>query len=559
MIEEGKILQQRYCVERQIGQGGMGAVYIATDTRFGTAVAIKETLCPDENCYRAVEREARLLNSLKHPALPKVSDHFVEDKVQFLVMEYIPGDDLSVMLARYGKPFPVRYVLGLGDRLLDALEYLHGQQTPVVHRDIKPQNLKVTPDGQVILLDFGLAKGNPTDASHQTAAHSLFGYSRHYASLEQIQGTGTDPRSDIYALAATLYHLSTGQLPVDALTRAMKVLGRGNDPLLPAHIVYGEVPIGVSAVLQRAMDLDSDQRPGSAKELRRMLKEHERYAESSFVRSAVDDAGTAIAIDEDTDLETKIRSGPTQPQSTILTEVLPAPVSIVTSLPVGLMTDPDANGAATKATPSLMQPASSYRRAAVLASIALLFSVVGSFSAAAIYYGPSKLLGPGRSANSQHAEAFPEGSAPNPLDSGSGIARPDTNNAPETGSSVPSEDPIRPADPPLYKDPLAEPEGTRPTGPRATKTEPALPDQTPKVQNIDRKGKRKVETVEIDRLPGGVRGLRVTRERNEPQQAKTDKDNDGFRLTKIPSVFKKLPSKMRIISPKDESKKKTRQ
>src|SRR5947208_2389719 len=224
MIQPGKVLQQRYRIDKQIGQGGMGAVYVATDERFGSTVAIKETLCMDENFRKAIEREARLLNSLKHAALPRVSDHFLEDEGQFLVMEFIPGEDLNFILERDNKAFPIETVLTWAAQLLDALEYLHHQEIPVVHRDIKPQNLKVTPQGQIILLDFGLAKGNPTDASHQTAAKSIFGYSRNYASLEQIQGTGTDPRSDLYSLAATVYHILTSAPPEDALSRAMAVL-----------------------------------------------------------------------------------------------------------------------------------------------------------------------------------------------------------------------------------------------------------------------------------------------------------------------------------------------
>ena len=234
MIESGAFLQQRYRIDKQIGQGGMGAVYLATDERFNSTVAIKETLCMNDSFRKALEREARLLNSLKHSALPRVSDHFLEDDGQFLVMEYIPGDDLMQTLERQGKPFPYEQVLNWADQILDALDYLHHQENPVIHRDIKPQNLKITPKGQVILLDFGLAKGNVTDAGNLTAAKSIFGYSRNYASLEQIQGTGTDPRSDLYSLSATVYHLITGAAPEDALTRAMAVLGNQPDPLLPA-------------------------------------------------------------------------------------------------------------------------------------------------------------------------------------------------------------------------------------------------------------------------------------------------------------------------------------
>ncbi|MEQ1606160.1 MAG: serine/threonine-protein kinase [Pyrinomonadaceae bacterium] len=278
MIETGTVLQQRYKIDKQIGQGGMGAVYVATDQRFGSTVAIKETLCMDDSFRKAIEREARLLNSLKHSALPKVTDHFEENGIMFLVMEYIPGEDLCCVLDERGKPFPVNEMVKWGDQLLDALDYLHHQEIPVIHRDIKPQNLKLTPQGQVILLDFGLAKGNPSDVSHQTAAKSIFGYSRSYASLEQIQGTGTDPRSDLYSLAATLYHLLTGVAPEDALTRAMSVLSQKPDPLAPANSINPEVPRGIAGVLQKAMDLNASERPNSAAEMRQMLRESENYA-----------------------------------------------------------------------------------------------------------------------------------------------------------------------------------------------------------------------------------------------------------------------------------------
>src|SRR5207237_1034439 len=215
MIEPGTLLQNRYRVTRQIGEGGMGAVYVATDERFHSTVAIKQTFFFDDPALgKAFEREARLLNHLRHAALPKVSDHFIEGTGQFLVMEFIEGADLSDLLEQRGA-FSLAEVLQWADELLDALDYLHTQQPPIVHRDIKPQNLKLTTRGQIVLLDFGLAKGRPTEAHASTAA-SVFGYSRSYAPLEQIQGTGTDPRSDLYSFGATLYHLLTGTPPVDA-------------------------------------------------------------------------------------------------------------------------------------------------------------------------------------------------------------------------------------------------------------------------------------------------------------------------------------------------------
>lgn len=282
MIETGTVLQNRYRIDEPIGQGGMGAVYVATDERFGSTVAIKETFFSDENYGKAFEREARLLNNLRHPALPKVSDHFIENKGQFLVMEYIAGDDLSEKMAENNAAFALKDVLDWANQLLDALDFLHTQETPVIHRDIKPQNLKLTSRGQIILLDFGLAKGNPTDASHKTAGNSVFGYSRNYASLEQIQGTGTDPRSDLYALGATLYHLLTGVQPTDALTRAMTVLNGDEDPLLPADQIHGQVPESIAAVIMQAMALNANHRPTSAIAMREILSEGEKNVADNF-------------------------------------------------------------------------------------------------------------------------------------------------------------------------------------------------------------------------------------------------------------------------------------
>ena len=124
MIEAGTLLQNRYRLEKKIGQGGMGAVFIGKDERFGSVVAIKETLFLDEKYRKAFEREARLLNSLKHPALPRVSDHFEDSNGQFLVMEYIEGDDLSEIMDRDQKAFALKDVLDWTLQLLDALKYL---------------------------------------------------------------------------------------------------------------------------------------------------------------------------------------------------------------------------------------------------------------------------------------------------------------------------------------------------------------------------------------------------------------------------------------------------
>jgi len=272
MLSPETILQDRYRIVRQLGQGGMGAVYEALDQRLDTVVALKETLFSDERLRKQFEREARLLARLHHQALPRVSDHFNEGDGQFLVMQFIPGEDLFEMQARRNGPFPPADVLRWADQLCDALDYLHTQEPQIIHRDIKPQNLKLTTRGQVILLDFGLAKGSGGPMSVVTTSASIFGYTPNYAPLEQIQGLGTDPRSDIYSLAATLYHLLTNVKPPDALSRASAIVNGLPDPLALAHTISPQISPAVASVLDKAMSQKRDDRYTSAEDMRQALQ-----------------------------------------------------------------------------------------------------------------------------------------------------------------------------------------------------------------------------------------------------------------------------------------------
>jgi len=174
MLPNHTLLHNRYRIEKKIGQGGMGAVYKAYDETLRTMVAVKEAHVSDKVLLAAFHMEAIRLARLRHPALPNVTDHFVDGHRQYLVMEYIEGEDLGEMLAKRGKPFSVAEVLGWGSQLLAVLEYLHRQQPPIIHRDIKPPNLKLMPDKTLILLDFGLAKGGVTTIHTMTG--SIPGY-----------------------------------------------------------------------------------------------------------------------------------------------------------------------------------------------------------------------------------------------------------------------------------------------------------------------------------------------------------------------------------------------
>jgi len=271
MLAAGTILQGRYRVVGLLGQGGMGAVYEAVDYRLSRAVALKETLVAKDELKRAFEREARLLANLHHQSLPRVTDHFTEGRGQYLVMDFIPGPDLRDLIGPRGVPFPAPDVLRWAGELLDALDYLHGHEPPVIHRDIKPANLKLTAKGTIVLLDFGLAKGRAGLMPNPAESLSVQGYTPHYAALEQIQGERSGVRSDLYSLAATLYHLLIGEAPPDALKRATNVIAGYADPLLPASQVTPAVPANVADALGRALSLKPQERPASTTEFREIL------------------------------------------------------------------------------------------------------------------------------------------------------------------------------------------------------------------------------------------------------------------------------------------------
>lgn len=269
------LIQNRYLIVQLIGKGGMGEVYLAVDQRLGSAVALKRTFfAEDEMLGNAFEREARILARLRHPVLPKVSDHFAENGEQYLVMEHISGDDLSKRLEVAQKPFPASWVLFWADQLLDALSYLHSHEPPIIHRDIKPQNLKLTDENHIVLLDFGLSKsstGNTNLASGQSSG-SVVGYTPHYAPMEQIRGTGTDARSDLYSLSATLYQLMTNVVPSDALSRADSLLNGMADPIRKISDITPEISPDVSAVILHGMEVSQDKRYGSAREMQKALR-----------------------------------------------------------------------------------------------------------------------------------------------------------------------------------------------------------------------------------------------------------------------------------------------
>ncbi len=278
LLTSGTLLKDRYRIVAPIGQGGMGAVYRAEDTLLpGRLCAVKElALGPDfereaaEQLRQQFRREASILARLDHPNLPKVSDYFSEGDREYLVMDYVAGNDLSLVVneARSrGEFLPQERVLAWADQLCDALTYLHTQSPPILHRDIKPSNIKLTPSDLIKLVDFGLVKVLATDEERTITVVQGRGTAA-YTPLEQYgdDETHTSIRSDIYALGATLYHLLTGLPPATARQRFL-------DPeaFVPPRTINPHIsPVVEEAILQ-AMALHPNDRPPDVESFRRLL------------------------------------------------------------------------------------------------------------------------------------------------------------------------------------------------------------------------------------------------------------------------------------------------
>lgn len=286
---------------------------------------------------------------MTHEAFPRVMDYFADGDGFYLVMELIRGKDLSDLLQERSEPFETRQVLEWADQILDALEDLHSQD--IVHRDIKPSNLKLTPRGRIKLLDFGIAKGAAGDMPTLQSTNSIAAATLQYAPLEQVLRAssdwnmalsvnyaektqevlehGTDARSDLYALGATLYHLLTNNLPVNAPTRALAVWSGKDDPLYyPEEFNFHNGP-SITNFFDKAMEIDSAKRFSSAFAMRNALKEIEANLKNGAAISRYQDniqdskfdkpkhlkhehgknikiAGTTLPKIEETETETKL-------------------------------------------------------------------------------------------------------------------------------------------------------------------------------------------------------------------------------------------------------------
>ncbi len=265
LLAAGTTLNKRYRIIQLLGQGGFGAVYRAWDQNLNRPCAVKENIDTSANAARQFSQEATLLANLNHPNLPRVTDHFsIPGQGQYLVMDFVEGEDLRDKLERAFEPLPENDVIPWFLQICDALIYLHSQPQPIIHRDIKPSNIRITSQGKVMLVDFGIAKVYDPQVKTTTGAKAL---TPGYSPPEQYGQGKTDARSDIYALGATMYTMLTGQKPPDSVDILTGVV----QPQRPAREVNSKVSAKVSEAIDKAMELERSLRYQGVEEFKAAL------------------------------------------------------------------------------------------------------------------------------------------------------------------------------------------------------------------------------------------------------------------------------------------------
>lgn len=251
-LGNGQILNQRYRITQLLAVGGFGAVYRAWDSHLNRDCAVKENLENTPEGQAQFIRESGLLANLSHPSLPRVIDYFmVPGQGQYLVMDFVEGEDLETIRTASGGALPENQVLSWMRQACEALTYLHNQQPPIIHRDIKPANIRITPQGRAVLVDFGIAREVAGGKTTRGARAVTPGYSP----PEQYTGAGTDQRSDIYSLGATFYTLLTGVELTESIQRMM-----GPTRTTPPHLLRAGISSGTSLAIMRAIQPDRSRR-----------------------------------------------------------------------------------------------------------------------------------------------------------------------------------------------------------------------------------------------------------------------------------------------------------
>lgn len=275
----GKKLDGRYQLENLVGVGGMANVYKATDLKNGSTVAVKilrEEFAENAELVRRFKNESKAICILDHPNIVKVYDVSVNDKLQFIVMEYIDGITLKEYMTQRGGPLTWKEVVHFAQQILEALDHAH--QKGVVHRDIKPQNIMLVADGRLKIMDFGIARFSRAES--QVASEKAIG-SVHYISPEQAKGDVTDAKADIYSMGIMLYEMLSGKLPFESDSAVSVAIKQISDKAVPLGQVAPDVPQALQDITARAMAKDPHNRYPSA---RAMLNDIEEFKKNPSVR-----------------------------------------------------------------------------------------------------------------------------------------------------------------------------------------------------------------------------------------------------------------------------------
>lgn len=338
-VGQGETLNNRYRVVKLLGQGGFGAVYRAWDLNLQRPCAIKENLEIAAESQEQFQREARMLSNLTHSNLPRVTDYFIiPGSGQYLVMDFVDGQDLDDKLIKAGGALPIADAVEWAEQVCDALSYLHSQKPPIIHRDIKPKNIIIRPDGKAFLVDFGIAK--VFDPNQQTTLGAR-AVTPGFSPVEQYGHGKTDARTDVYAMGATLYNMLTGQIPVESVNR-------NESPLIPPRALNPQIPPELENTVLTAMELAPSRRYQAVSEFKSALQSpHQvQIAPTAVVTPAV---------------------APTMP-------AYPSQAGGVGSI-----------GGAPPSTPGILQPAKKRSPWGMIGIIAMLLILAG---AAAVYFVP---------------------------------------------------------------------------------------------------------------------------------------------------------------------------
>lgn len=260
MLEQGSVLDRKYEVIGIIGQGGMGSVYLCKNINLDTLWAIKEVPKEVKSNVNFLA-EPNILKKLKHPGIPRIIDIFYENDNLYMVEDYIEGENLKEYVKRKGN-LTTEEICKIASEMGEIVEYLHSFDPPIIHRDLKPSNIMITPEGGVVLIDFGISRVYKPGQESDT----VYIGSRGYAAPEQFYGTGqSSTQTDIYALGAVVYFMITGKAPSTAL-----------EPLYDENY-DGNVNIDIREIIKRAMKIKVEERYGSIQE---MSKEIHRVSET---------------------------------------------------------------------------------------------------------------------------------------------------------------------------------------------------------------------------------------------------------------------------------------